>query len=178
MSELGDRINKLNRVRWSGTAFRHTAPGRTPLSGVGAALNGGRWNSRGTATIYLGVPREVVVAEFHRMANRAGAAPSDFLPRDLHTVTVLDAAILDLTDADTRASVGLTLEAIADADWDPCQAIGEAAREHGFQGILSPSATGVGAVLAIFEDATTIAQLTVVSTERLDTMDDDLSNGE
>jgi hypothetical protein len=48
---------------------------------------------------------------------------------------------LELSDAELRSAAA-----------NRCRAIGEAANQLGFEGILAPSATGVGTVLAVFFD--------------------------
>ena len=49
-----------------------------------------------------------------------------------------------------RASVGLDLDVLTGPDRTACQELGCTSRALGAQGICSPSATGVGDVLAVF----------------------------
>ena len=58
--------------------------------------------------------------------------------------------ILDLTDGEVRARVGLGADVLTGPDWTACQDLGIAAHALGANGINSPSATGVGEVLAVF----------------------------
>jgi RES domain-containing protein len=60
------------------------------------------------------------------------------------------AAALDLRPAAARESLGLTEELLRAVDARRCQAIGAAAHYLGFEGIIVPSATGRGTVLAVF----------------------------
>lgn len=61
--------------------------------------------------LYLGVSRDVVVAEFRRLASKQGISPASFLPRTFYTYEVELHSVLDLRSPSSRAAVGL-----ADAD--------------------------------------------------------------
>ena len=54
------------------------------------------------------------------------------------------------------------------ADWGPCQRVGEFAQYLGLQGILAPSATGMGIVIVVFEARVRPDQLELVSTRPMD----------
>lgn len=114
---------------------------------------GGRWNPpESFATLYLALERETVAREFLRLAGRVGRAPDDFLPRRFYRYSVELSALLDLREAEARAAVGLTEAHVTDDDLGPCQAVGEAAHYLGREGVIAPSATGAGTVLAVFFD--------------------------
>jgi hypothetical protein len=101
------------------------------------------------------------------MAERDGSGPSAFLPRALHTVSVADLRIVDLDGAALEV-LGLSLDDVTDLDdLSIPQAIGEAARFLGFQGIRAPSATGLGHAIVAFESRLEADQLTLVQTEIL-----------
>ena len=59
--------------------------------------------------------------------------------------------VLNLTDAGTRQQVGANIDTLI-GHWGPCQAIGADAFNAEIQAVLSPSATNVGAVLAVYVD--------------------------
>lgn len=69
----------------------------------------------------------------------------------LHTIGVEAIPILDLRTDEALAHVGLTRADIEDPDWTACQSVGNAAWFLGHAGVLAPSATGEGVVLAAFE---------------------------
>lgn len=161
-------IDQLGTRRLSGDYYRHTAPRRDALSGRGAAINGGRWNIRSTETLYLAAPRETCVAEFRRMAEGQGKGPASFLPRALHTISVKALAIADLTSVGALEAVGLDLDDLRDDDWSPCQRVGDAIDTLGLGGLLAPSATGDGVVLAVYLRHAHHGELEVKSTEVLD----------
>lgn len=171
-SKLLAALDEIGSTSFSGNAYRHLAPGRSPLSGQGAYLYGGRWNPpESFLTIYLAKPRRACIGEFKRMARGQGNGPKSFLPRELHTIACSSLQMLDLTATASRRSVGLTLEHIRQDDWRSCQAIGEAAHFLGFQGVMAPSATGSGEVLAVFEATLQGDQLEPTNMQELDPSD-------
>lgn len=166
--DLIERISSIEPVIWNGTAYRHTAPEFEPLSGRGAALIGGRWNPKGIPTIYLAMPEAACVAEFLRMAQGQARGPASFLPRDLHEISAREIRVIDLTHTSARRRAGITLADIRAADRTACQRAGAVANQLGVQGILAPSATREGIVIAAFEPHLRRGQLTVTSTRPLE----------
>lgn len=149
--ELLARIDALPETSFHGNAFRHIAAGRHPLSGAGARLHGGRWNPPGSfSVLYLALEQETTVREFYRLAARQSRAPEDFLPRRMYRYEVNLCALLDLRPSEAREHLDLSSSALAAEDPARCREIGECAHYCGREGILAPSATGQGDVLAIF----------------------------
>jgi RES domain-containing protein len=62
------------------------------------------------------------------------------------------AAVLDLRDAAVRRTVRISDVDLSADDASKCQQMGECAHYLGLEGILAPSATGAGNVLAVFFD--------------------------
>jgi len=150
-SELLARIDALPETSFHGDAFRHIAAGRHPLSGAGAKLHGGRWNPpESFSVLYLALEQETTVREFYRLAERQSRAPVDFLPRRMYHYEVKLCALLDLRGSHARECLDLSGGALAAEDPVRCREIGECAHYCGREGILAPSATGQGDVLAIF----------------------------
>lgn len=168
--DLLQAIDDLGPTPWSGEAYRHTAPAYPAIAGSGASAIGGRWNPKGVSTVYLATPVEACVAEFMRQAQGQARGIQSFLPRDLHVISVHELQVVDLTVDEARASVGIRLENIEDKDRSACQEVGRAAHYLGLQGILAPSATHVGLVLACFERNIQRGQLTVERTIPLDSV--------
>lgn len=81
-----------------------------------------------------------------------GRAPDDFLPRRFYRCRFELSALLDLRDVDARAAVGLADAQISGDDLRPCQAVDEAAHYLCREGVVAPSATGTGTVLAVVFD--------------------------
>jgi len=144
--------------RFSGTAlsvvaFRNQAKGFDPRSGDGARRLGGRFNPpHSFPVLYLCVTRPCVVAELTRQAERQGLDVEALLPRELFEISVDLDKVLDLTAAAALDSLGIERPDLVREDHRFTQEIGEAAHEHAFQAIRSPSATGVDDVLAIFPE--------------------------
>lgn len=160
--DLYRTVDQLGASSWSGPAWRHTSPGRDPLSGIGARLNGGRWNPPGVSTIYLADRRPVAVSEFVRMSEGQARGVESFLPRWVHELAIQDLPVLDLRTDEALEVVGLDRPTLSDDDWGPCQAVGQAADYLGFAGLVAPSATGHGVVLAVYERHAHHGELTAV----------------
>jgi RES domain-containing protein len=151
--QLLARIDAIEPVPFAGEAFRHLAHDHHPLSGVGARIHGGRWNPpESYSTLYLALDRETTVREFYRLAKRQERDPEDFLPRRLYRYEIALTSLLDLRDPVTRTALQLSDSELGSNDATKCQQIGESANHLGLEGILAPSATGEGAVLAVFFD--------------------------
>ena len=146
-------VDELGPRRYAGTAYRHQAAGWNPLSGAGARSQGGRWNPPNSfATIYLALERRTAISEFNRMAARSGRRPQDFTPRRLYRFELRLRRLVDLRPPEARSAVDLSDADILGDDPAACQAVGEAAETLGREGIIAPSATGSGVVLAVFFD--------------------------
>jgi RES domain-containing protein len=150
-TELLEAVDRLGSQPWTGLTFRHTAPGRNGLSGVGARMFGGRWNPPDlVSTLYLADPRAACVGEFHRMAASQGLRGSSFLPRPVHHIQVTELPVVDLT-GDGLGDVGLSLDDVKADDFAPCQLVGEVIYFLGAAGLVAPSATGLGLTVVVFE---------------------------
>jgi RES domain-containing protein len=133
---------------------------------------GGRWSAPdGTATIYLASPEATCRAEMHRLLDNQSPTRVHF-PRSLHTVSTDNLNIIDLSDADRLAAVDLDLDAVKADDRQRCQQVGEAIAHVGHQGLVAPSATGAGIVIAVFEPHIKPGQLIILDTTELPTDDD------
>lgn len=146
-------LGQLPGTALSAVAYRNQAKGFDPRSGEGARRLGGRFNlPHSFPVLYLCLTRPCVVAELSRQAERQGINVDDLLPRELFVISADLDKVLDLTDAATLAALGIAPPDLVRADHGFTQEIGEAAHEHAFQGIRSPSATGVDNILAIFPE--------------------------
>ena len=169
------RVDRLDRFPFHGSVYRHIEQTRDPFSGAGARTAGGRWNPpESSSVLYLGLAIDVVTAEFRRMADRQRRQMTDFLPRRLYTYAVRLAAVLEVTDLVVREELGLTDEALAADELSACQEVGSAAHYAGFEGVLAPSATSQGTVLALFMDNLQAESSVEVVSQRLWRVPDDL----
>jgi RES domain-containing protein len=155
------RVASAPLVPFTGKGWRHLSPRHDPLSGEGARLNGGRFNPPGSfPVLYMCRTRPCAVAELTRLGDRQAIGLAGLLPRHLYSYDIVLDRVLELSDDHVRANVGLTLEVLAGPDWTACQQLGTTAHALGAQAILSPSATGVDDVLAVFVNTSGSAELT------------------
>ena len=134
-----------------GEGWRHLGPLYDPLSGEGARLHGGRFNPPGSfPALYLCQSRPCAVAELRRLGERQAIRIEGLLPRTLYHYDIALDRVLDLTDNDVRRQVGLDLDVLTGPDWTTCQDLGSTLHSLGAQAVSSPSAAGVGDVLAVF----------------------------
>ncbi len=129
-----------------GRAHRHD---RNPWSGKGAALRGGRYNTRGIETLYLGQPPEVAEDEVrHYFARQELSIPPDTFV--VHPIDVDFERVLDLTRAEVRDAVQFGLDELTADHHGRLPELGEAAHYLGFHAIVSPSARADGRNIAVF----------------------------
>ena len=166
-------LGQLSGSSLSLVAYRNQAKGFDPRSGDGARRLGGRFNPpHSFPVLYLCLTRPCVVAELARQADRQGLRVEALLPRELFEISADLDKVLDLTDTDTLDALGITPPDLVWEDHRFTQEIGEAAHEHAFQAIRSPSATGVDNVLAIFPEKLAGAVLEVNLLGEWSTADD------
>jgi RES domain-containing protein len=136
---------------FTGRGWRHLAPHYDPLSGEGARIHGGRFNPPGSfPVLYLCRSRPCVVAELRRFGERQAVGVDGLLPRSLYRYDVTLDRVVDLTDGRVREVIGLSLDVLTGPDWTACQELGAILHTGSAQAVISPSATGVGDVLAVF----------------------------
>jgi RES domain-containing protein len=151
--DLLRRVDGLPRTPYQGPGYRHLGPHHPPLSGEGARIRGGRWSPENSfPTLYMGLAREVVVAEFYRLADRQGMRPEALLPRRFQRYDVTLGHLVDLREWSDRESIGLTEAMLSAAEPVQCRAVGDAAHHAGLEGIMVPSATGAGLIVVVFMD--------------------------
>lgn len=166
--DLISLIDALEPARWNGLAYRHVAKSRSATSAAGSKMFGGRWNPRDLfGAIYLASSAESAAEEFRRMAAGQGRGPRSFLPRDLHTIRVAELQALDLRDDSVLLALDITADLLSTEDWSLCQQIAEAAHFLGYQAIIAKSASGVGDVIAVFDDRIRLSDLEVLGTQEL-----------
>lgn len=136
---------------FEGRGWRHLAPSFDPLSGEGARLRGGRFNPPGSfPVLYICRSRPCAVSELERLGTLQGIGVEGLFPRDLYAYDISLERVLDATNPAVRRGIGIDLDLLVAPEWTICQEIGTVFHALGAQGILSPSATGVGEVLALF----------------------------
>lgn len=107
---------------------------------------------------------EVAGTELDRAAEAAAIEPLVMLDAgyDLHTVDVEALQVLDLRKEAALRHVGLAPEDVIDEDRTACQAVGHAAWFLEMQGVVAPSASGVGLVITAFETRVPVGALALI----------------
>ncbi|RYC10830.1 RES family NAD+ phosphorylase [Nocardioides zhouii] len=168
--ELVEAIDAIGTTVWSGETFRYTNARREPLSGEGARRFGARYNPRELfPVVYLAQPVQACMRELERAVANQHLTVEHLLrsaPQVLHTIDLTEIDVLDPTQADTQAALGLENSDFT-GDWGPCQEVGHAAWFLGFHGVLAPSAVGDGVTLALFDHNTPPSRIHLKSTEPL-----------
>lgn len=123
-----------------GVFVRHIPHGASPLYQPPDPADG-RWQ-RGTAIAawYFADEPATAWAEWYRALAGTGLPPARGLPRDLWRWRI-DLDHVAMLDDDARlARVGLPAPLPTQAQWPPCQTIGEALHVAGFQAVLVAAA--------------------------------------
>ena len=135
------------------TGYRQLTPRRDPRSGEGARRYGGRFNPPGSfPVLYLCTTQACAAAELRRRAEQQKVAVETFLPRKLWEIQAILERVLDLTDQTILRTFDITGADLVRDDRTLTHEVGGAAHSDGLQAILTPSATGIDQVLAIFLD--------------------------
>lgn len=144
-------FGSVSLVPISGEGWRHISTAYDALSGEGARIRGGRFNPPSSfPVLYICRSRPCVVAELERLGTLEGIGLEGLLPRSLYKYEYELEKVLNLTDGSVRDLIGIDRNVLTGPDWTTCREIGVAFHAIGVQGILTPSATGVGEVLAVF----------------------------
>lgn len=100
-----------------------------------------RWNrTRETPTQYLSLSPEGAWAELIRAEDLASVADVRHVSMPLWALQVRETHVADYATFERAAAAGFPPEALVDEDHERCRAEGTRLREHGFRGVLAPSA--------------------------------------
>lgn len=143
--ELLDRLQAVEPAAWAGRAFRHMFAANSPDR---ENTRGARWNPPGVAAIYASLLREGAVAEADYQLSVQPIRPH--VKRTVYTLEITLESVLDLSDLDSLASLGVGPDEIAGDDMSACQGVGGAAHWLDHDGLLVPSARSNAVNLVIF----------------------------
>lgn len=146
-------------VRLDATVFRAAHPQYAQMpdlvSGVGAMVHGSRWNAPGVLTVlHAAMTPEGALAEVMAGRRKYGMPDKLALPLVLRGIGIQLTRVLDLCDGGVRVSLRVSEDRLVGADWEAenragreavTQAVGRAAAEAGFEGLVVPSAADPGA---------------------------------
>lgn len=103
--------------------------------------DGQRWNrAREAPTQYLSLSPEGAWAELIRAEDLATAADVEPVRMPLWALQVRETHVADYCTFEKAEAAGFPPEALVDEDHERCRAEGARLREHGFRGVLAPSA--------------------------------------
>jgi RES domain-containing protein len=146
-------VSNATTTTVKGVFQRHVSPRQRPLTG---SASGGRWGAEGAfPVLYLARPTASVVVEAYRhlVEPTEGMRPEMVGPRRLVSCELEVTNVLDLRQAESRETVGLSiLDMTSDVgDYGMCHRVAQAAHQLELHGIIAPAATGLGETLALFE---------------------------
>ncbi len=133
---------------FEGRVWRYVPRGAHPLHIGFILLARGRWNRHDEyGCLYTSLSREGVFAEYAKELRRLGIEASADQAKDLVTLNIAVARVLDLTAARGRERFGISLATLTgdeEDDLESCRLVADLARLAGYDAILSPSASLVG----------------------------------
>ena len=148
ISALADRAVGLHEIVFRSATIQFAARMQM-LSGSGASEFGGRWNRKGSSTVYASLDIHTAVDEAYPEFKRAGFSPTAIRPRVFVGAEIHLECLLDLTDSNIRRVIGFRLDELIDEDWKTIQALGDESwtqaigrgcKKAGFEGLIVPSA--------------------------------------
>jgi RES domain-containing protein len=138
-TELISILDDLERTEVRATVWRHMFNDYLPDR---ANVGGARWNSPGTAAIYVSMQRETAIAEGDHAVKIQPAKM--FARRVLYELSVEVNNVLDLSSSDLLMQLGVPKEVLAGPDFQACQAVADSAISVGASGLIVPSARHQG----------------------------------
>lgn len=144
-----DILEQCDAQTFSGSAWRVVRSGRDPLRGSTA---NGRWGASGEfEVLYTACDQDGALADIGYRMSLEPIWPSK-VGHDLHRVDVTLERVLDLTDFELLAQLGVREEAFESHQYTAEQSISAAARFLGVQAILVPNARFPGNNLVVYPD--------------------------
>jgi RES domain-containing protein len=133
-------VAALPRRRLKGRFWHQGSPGRSVQSFADPAGSDGRYHRFGGLGVWYASDREQAAwAELFRHFVDEGVDPFEVLRR-VGAVDVDGLQVLDLTDPAVTRQLGIDLDDLVGDDYRRTQALADAARAAGFEGLLAPSA--------------------------------------
>jgi RES domain-containing protein len=150
---LDDAVAAAPRRKLTGTYWHQGATKYSVTTCADPTLGPGRYHRTGESGVWYASNREQGAwAELFRHFVSEGVDPFE-VRRRVGRVSV-DLEVLDLTEGDTRAHLGVDEKDLVADDCAITQAIAAAARDAGFDGVLAPAAALPGCeTLAVFAHA-------------------------
>ena len=145
----------LSGVYYRSVEYRYMDP-KTVLDGNGAATHGGRFASVGTKAVYLAESDSVASGEVTARKARLGGNAQislDKYPRIVFSVAVTLKKVVDLSKKPLpKGMAAIRDKCMNAADLGASQELGDRLRTLGVEGMIFPSAVGVGKNLIVYKD--------------------------
>jgi RES domain-containing protein len=140
-------------VPWTGTVYRFAsidfASKNDLVSGIGAKINGGRWNPKGSfPSVYSSLTPETALAESRAHFEYYGLDFAEAMPFVLTSLQIKLARVVDFNGKTSNSQIKSVFEEIKEEDWRQknhngrlslSQKLGEEVYGLGFEGLLVPS---------------------------------------
>jgi RES domain-containing protein len=143
--ELLDHLEAVEPAPWEGRAFRLMFADYAPDV---ENTRGARWNLADVAAVYTSLRREGAIAEAEHKLSIQPIRPR--VKQTIYTLDISLASVLDLTDVDLLAALGVGEDELGGDDLRPCQDIGGATHWLDHDGLFVPSARSSAVNLVIF----------------------------
>jgi RES domain-containing protein len=141
-----DALEAVESQSWGGEAWRFVLGETDPFQ---PNTRGARWNPPDTAALYTSLEKTTVLAELDHVRH----LQTPPLRRELfvlHTIRTQVTKMLDLSDRDLLARLGIDDSELSSDNQIACRRVGGAAAWLGHDGILVPSARADGMNLVVF----------------------------
>ena len=130
----------VDSIAVAGIWWRQTPHGGDPFYRADPPSDG-RWQRGDTVGgLYFADNEETAWAEWYRALAEFAIPPDRQMPRDLWRWEVDAEQVVDLTDTDHLAAVGLPAPRPNQREWPAFQDLGEQLWRDGYRGVLAPSA--------------------------------------
>jgi RES domain-containing protein len=142
-----------------------------PLSALGSALAGGRFNPKGFEALYTSLEIETMIAEMQHYANTDPRLAGRFRPSSILTLEATGLRVLDLSNSEAQSALGTNTQELSGnfirmqnrGLESPTQTLGRINMEHQlFDAVIAESARqDNGKNLVIFSDVADLHNCTV-----------------
>ena len=148
--EMRNRLGSVKAAEWEGEVYRHMFAGKTPDR---ENVRGARWNPPGVAAIYTSLRRDTALAEAEYRLSLEPVPLRKDVRRTIYKIHVTLNSVIDLGDSVQLGKLGIALpmlESIDKLSLHACQQLGGGVDWYEYDGLLVPSARGLGANLVIY----------------------------
>jgi RES domain-containing protein len=153
--EIVDILDSMQPDEYSGSIWRTTWQGRSPLLG---GTGGGRWSpSSGFETLYTSFDKDTSISELHYHLSQAPVFSSSNV--EIWELRIDKLQILNLSTNSALKDLRIDARNHGKEQLEHCQKIGAAAYFLGHQGILVPSYRASGTNCVIFSERLDLDQL-------------------